>query len=78
MYFNELVLNIGINDNEILSFCFYSNRTALDISKHLNVSNSTYLRKNIIGRLVDENLLIATKNGKKILYRANTNRVKLR
>lgn len=45
------------HDQSVLEYCYSSPRTVREISERLGVSNSTYLRKNIIGNLVSAHCL---------------------
>lgn len=47
----------GQNDLAILSFCYSSPKTIGEIAKHLSLQPSSYFRKQVIQRLVDEGYL---------------------
>ncbi len=64
-------------DDDILSYCYYQARKTADIVKHLGISNSSYFRKNIIGNLVDQNYLEASKIGRATYYKTNPEKVSL-
>lgn len=51
------VANGTKHDKRVLEFCYGTPRTVGEISKYLNISNSTYLRKNILGNLVSAQCL---------------------
>ena len=70
------ILNVK-NGIEILSFCYRKDRTAAEIARHLEITPSTYFRKNVLGKLVDEKYLIARVKDRTTLYTANTAKVKL-
>ncbi len=69
--------NGSIHDEKILAYCYLSARNANDIAKHIKVSNSSYLRKNIIDNLVKQNLLIQSTNSKSTYYKTNRELVEL-
>ena len=51
------VANGTKHDKRVLEYCYGTPRTVKEISDYLNVSNSTYLRKNILGNLVSAQCL---------------------
>ena len=63
------------NERKVLSFCFYGYRSTEEISSFLGMTNSTYFRKNILGELVDEELLLVQKRGHTVLYHTNREKV---
>ncbi len=65
-------------DVSVLSYCYTSPRSIKEISEHLNVSNSTYFRKGVISNLVEQEFLLQSKNGNKIEYSSNKDKIKLR
>ena len=67
----------GKHDLSILAFCFSKERTVKEISEYLNVTPSTYFRRNVIGRLCNDGFLIEVKHERGNTYRANTRKVKL-
>lgn len=75
-YSTSIEFKANKNDESILKLCLLKQRSALEIANAINVTNSSYLRSNIIGRLVDEGLLITLKQGNESFYRTNTTRVK--
>lgn len=68
----------GKNDEFILSFCYNQEKSAMEIAKALNIKPSSYLRKEVIERLVEEGYLLPRKVGKTTLYRSNRTKVYLR
>ncbi len=66
------------NTKEILSYCYFKERSLSDIASFLGVSVSSYLRNNILGELSERGLLSKEKAGKKELYKANRLYVKIR
>lgn len=59
------------HDRPILMFCLGLGHSAAEIAKQLGISNSTYLRNNIIGKLVKQDFLLENKTGNKNIYRTN-------
>ncbi len=51
-------ITLGKHDLKILSYCYNSPKTITEIANMLNIKASTYLRKEIIMNLVNENYLI--------------------
>lgn len=64
-------------DADVLSFCYYKAYKVSEIAKYLGISDSTYLRKNIIENLVKEGYLIEGKISRSKNYKTNTSVVKL-
>ena len=44
-------------DEQILGYCYYKERTLREIASLLNIEPSSYLRNEIIGNLINNNLL---------------------
>ena len=44
-------------DADVLSFCYYQARKVADIAEHLGISDSTYLRKQVLGNLEEQGYL---------------------
>ncbi len=65
-------------DISVLSYCYTSPRSIKGITEHLNVSDSTYFRKGVISNLVEQEFLLQSKNGNKIEYSSNKDKIKLR
>ena len=65
----------GKKDQEILSFCYHKARTATEVASHIGVSASTYFRRNVLGRLVEQGYLITTKGDTPMRYTSNPERV---
>ncbi len=65
-------------DISVLSYCYTSPRSIKEIAEHLNVSDSTYFRKGVISNLVEQEFLLQSKNGNKIEYSSNKDKIKLR
>ncbi len=58
-------------DTSILAYCLSGGQNVKDIANHLGIANSTFLRKNILGNLVKQNLLIQDDAGKEAIYKSN-------
>ena len=65
------------HDEQILSFCYHSARTAAAIAEHLKISNSTHLRKNILGKLIQSRYLTAEKVSRTMYYKTNQEKVRV-
>ena len=65
----------GKNDLKILSYCYNKNRTISEIAKFLNINPTTYLRKEVIKRLVNKGYLIEYNNYNPITYLTNKKNV---
>lgn len=63
------------NDLKILSFCYNKARSASQIAKYLDITPSSYFRKDILERLVKKGYLLKNKVGKTFLYQSNHNLV---
>ncbi|MBQ6502620.1 MAG: putative DNA binding domain-containing protein [Flexilinea sp.] len=63
--------NPSKHDEKILSYCYPAARKAQDIAEYLGISNSTYLRKNILQNLVDNGLLEMHSETGTTFYRTN-------
>lgn len=66
----------GKNDEKILSFCYYSFRSAKEIAEYIGIKPSTYFRKNTLQHLMNEQLLIKNVDDRVSKYKANHNLVK--
>lgn len=58
-------------DLRILAFCFSKDKSIKEIVDKLSLSNSTFFRKNVIDRLVNQEFLIKTNKGNKSFYTSN-------
>ena len=65
-------------DEQILGYCYYKERTLREIASLLNIEPSSYLRNEIIGNLIKNNLLYQNKNSKAITYLTNKSIVELK
>lgn len=64
-------------DSKVLAFCVSSAHSASEIANHLGISDSTYLRKKVLGNLVQQGHLIETKSSRKKMYLANPKMIRL-
>lgn len=74
----ELIEGETKYDMPILSYCFSSYKSAKDIADYLHLSNSTFLRKNIIGLLVYKGYLLEIETDNTKMYIANKEKVSRR
>ena len=65
------------HDGKILSYCYKYAQKAADIAKYLGVSDSTRLRKEILGNLVTEGYLLSEKEGRANYYKTNRDMVRM-
>ena len=69
------VANGTPHDQAVLSYCYQSARTPKEIAAYLGISNSSYLRKNILDHLVVAGNLIEMKLGRGKAYKTNPDAV---
>ena len=62
-------------DDKILAFCYYKAHKASEIAEYLEVSDSTYLRKQVLANLVKQGYLESSKISRSMYYRTNPNMV---
>ncbi len=65
-------------DDAVLSFCYYQAHKVSEIAEYLGVSDSSYLRKQVLGNLVKERYLIKRKISRAACYRTNMDMVELK
>lgn len=68
----------GKRDADILAYCYQMPRTVVDIANYLEITPSTYFRKNTITRLVTEGLLYTVQDGRTVRYQSNRELVRLK
>ena len=56
-------------DDAVLSFCYYQARKVSEIAEYLGVSDSSYLRKQVLENLARENYVTKGKIGRAACYR---------
>ena len=61
----------------MLSYCYYKARKTAEIAEFLKLSNSTYLRKQVISNLTDQGYLEASKLGRTTYYKTVRSSVSL-
>lgn len=65
-------------DDAVLSFCYYQARKVSEIAEYLGVSDSSYLRKQVLENLARENYVTKGKIGRAACYRTNMDMVELK
>lgn len=65
-------------DGKVLAFCYYQAHKASEIAEYLGISNSTYLRKKILGNLEAEGYLIPGKISRATYYKTNRDMVSVK
>ena len=69
--------NATEHDEKVLAFCFEKPRKVAEIASLLNLSNSSYLRENILHNLEKQGYLIKITSGRTSFYKTNPEVVKL-
>lgn len=64
-------------DGKVLSFCYYQAHKVSEIAEYLGVSDSTYLRKRILGNLEANGYLEKSKASRVMFYKTNPDAVRL-
>lgn len=64
-------------DEKILAFCYLKARKASEIAEHLGISDSTYLRKDVLANLVRNGYLESDKVSRTTYYRSSRDMVDL-
>ncbi len=64
-------------DLSVLAYCYTNMHSIKEIAEYLNVSNSSFLRKNVIQNLVIQGFLTESKQANKTIYQTNNELVKL-
>ena len=62
-------------DDKVLSFCYYQAHKVSEIAEYLGMSDSTYLRKQILGNLESQGYLGASKISRATYYKTNPDMV---
>ncbi|MBP0961358.1 MAG: putative DNA binding domain-containing protein [Oscillospiraceae bacterium] len=63
------------HDEKVLAFCYNQSRKAAEIAEYLGISDSSYLRKKVIGNLVENGYLEKNKVSRSTFYRTNRDAV---
>lgn len=65
------------HDEKVLSYCYYNARKVSEIADILGLSDSTYLRKQILENLEENGYLIKSKYSRASFYKTNPDTVRL-
>lgn len=65
------------HDARVLSFCYYQAHKVSEIAEYLEISDSTYLRKKVLGNLVENGYLEVSKISRAAFYKTNPEMVSL-
>ena len=58
-------------DDKVLSFCYYQAHKVSEIAEYLGISNSTYLRKQVLGNLEKQGYLESSKISRATYFKTN-------
>ncbi len=67
-----------IYDDKVLSYCYYQAHKVSEIAEFLEVSDSTYFRKQVLGNLVEQGYLEMSKISRATYYKTNQDMVKIK
>ncbi|MDO4337491.1 MAG: ATP-binding protein [Eubacteriales bacterium] len=62
-------------DDKILSFCYYQAHKVSEIAEYLGISDSTYLRKQVLGNLEENQYLEKSKISRAVYFKTNPDMV---
>lgn len=62
-------------DDKILSFCYYQAHKGSEIAEYLGISDSTYLRKQVLGNLEENQYLEKSKISRAVYFKTNPDMV---
>ena len=65
-------------DAKVLSFCYYQARKVAEIAEYLEVSDSTYLRKQVLGNLEKNCYLEKSRLSRAMVYKTNPKMVEIK
>ena len=65
-------------DEKVLSFCYYQARKVAEIAEYLKVSDSTYLRKQVLGNLEKNGYLEKSRLSRAMVYKTNPEMVEIK
>lgn len=71
------ILNGTEHDEKVLSYCYYNAHKVSEIAEILGISDSTYLRKQILENLEENGYLIKSKYSRASFYKTNPDMVRL-
>ncbi len=69
------VTNGTAYDDKVLSFCYYQAHKVSEIAEYLGISDSTYLRKQVLGNLEAQGYLVASKISRAMYFKTNPDMV---
>lgn len=69
--------NSTVFDSKVLEYCYFKARKTTEIADYLRLSNSSYLRKQILENLVEQNYLLLDKKGNAAIYKTNEKKVQI-
>ena len=64
-------------DEKVLSFCYHQARKVSEIAEYLKVSDTTYLRKNVLGNLEKNGYLEKSRLSRAMFYKTNPEMVEI-
>ncbi|MCF0114239.1 MAG: putative DNA binding domain-containing protein [Erysipelotrichaceae bacterium] len=64
-------------DEKVLAYCYYQGHKVSEIAEYLGLSDSTYLRKQVLGNLESQGYLESSKDSRPIYFRTNRDKVNL-
>lgn len=67
--------NGTVYDEKVLSFCYYQAHKVSEIAEYLGVSDSTYLRKHVLGNLEEQGYLETSKIARAMYFKTNVDMV---
>lgn len=62
-------------DDKVLSFCYYHAHKVSEIAEYLGISDSTYLRRQVLGNLEEQGYLIKSKISRAMYFKTNPDMV---
>lgn len=62
-------------DDKVLSFCYYQAHKVSEIAEFLGISDSTYLRKQVLGNLEKQGYLESSKISRAMYFKTNQDMV---
>ena len=65
-------------DAAILAFCLNQPKSSREIAAYLKISDSSFLRKQLLARLEEQGYLLKSNRGRTAFYQSNPAKVKLR
>ena len=69
---NGIIQNSSKYDIKILSYCFNNFKNVREIASYLNISNSSFIRKNVLDNLVSQKYLILNETKREKQYQTNS------